>query len=350
MGCYYSGYPVWKLPHPGSLPIRAHSLRTTIIYGMLKFLPDYARPPSRTLFLWQDQAFDRWVARHLERCEYVHALPGQCLATFQSARKQGIRTVLNHASGPVAHWVAVMRPEYARVGLDVAKVSPYDEAYFRREAQEYSLADFHCAASTVVRDQLVERGIPKRKIWIVGYGADTEIFHPRHASASGNFRIIFCGAVGLRKGIRTLLAALEKAGRQVWEMHFYGTMLPEAKTEIAAYTGSMKLQFHGTVHQHKLAEAFREGTVLVLPSLEEGFGLVIPQALNCALPCIVSDRVGGKDLIKHHENGSIFPSGDAGALLAELRHWERETRRPSGLYQWKQPARDMLTLCERHLS
>ena len=350
LGCYYSGYPTWKLPYSGTVPVCAHSLRTNIVYGMLKFLPDRLRPSSRSLFLWQDHAFDRWVARRLERCDYVHALPGQCLATFQSARKQGIRTVLNHATGPVVHWVKIMRPEYARVGLDMETVSPFDAAYFLREAEEYALADFHCAASTVVRDQLVERGIPAHRIWVVGYGADTNIFHPGNTPASVSFRIIFCGAVGLRKGIRTLLTALEEAGRQDWEMHFYGPKLPESKMDIAAYNGSTKLEFHGAVRQQKLAEAFRQGSVLVLPSLEEGFGLVIPQALNCGLPCIVSDRVGGKDLIKHHENGSIFPSGDSATLLAELRHWERETRRPSGLHEWKRPACDMLTMSEKHLS
>ena len=317
---------------------------------MLKFLPDRARPSSRSLFLWQDLAFDRWVARHLEHCDYVHGMPGQCLATFRSARKLGIRTVLNHATGPVANWVEIMRPEYARVGLDVAKISPYDEAYFSREAEEYALADFHCAASTVVRDQLVERGISARRIWIVGYGADSAVFHPGRGSAPRNFWIIFCGAIGLRKGIRTLLSALEEAERQDWEMHFYGALLPEARTDIATYRGATKLQFLGTVHQRKLAQAFRQGSVLVLPSLEEGFGLVIPQALNCGLPCIVSDRVGGKDLIKHHENGSIFPSGEPSALLAELRHWERETRRPSDMHEWKRRARDMLTISEKHLS
>ena len=89
---------------------------------------------------------------------------------------------------------------------------------------------------------------------------------------------------------------------------------PEARQDLAAYKGRTPLTAHGSVSQGELAEGFRQGSVLVLPSLEEGFGLVVPQALNCGLPCIVSDRVGGKDLIRHRENGSIFPCGDAAAL------------------------------------
>ena len=82
--------------------------------------------------------------------------------------------------------------------------------------------------------------------------------------------------------------------------------------------------------------------MLVLPSLEEGFGLVIPQALNCGAPCIVSDRVGGKDLIRHHENGSIFPSGDKAALAEELIWWHTHWHPVTELHNWEPPAAAIL--------
>src|SRR3954467_6585831 len=98
------------------------------------------------------------------------------------------------------------------------------------------------------------------------------------------------------------------------------------------------MHFHGPVSQDTLATAFRSGSVLVLPSLEEGFGLVVPQALSCGLPAVVSDRVGGKDLIQHRQNGSIFPCGDAAALAAELSWWARHPRRVREVYGWDAPA------------
>ena len=259
---------------------------------------------------------------------------GRRCAGLSGRGKLGVRTVLNHATGPVHEWVRIMEPEYRRAGLRLAEVCPYDDAYFAREDREYALADFHCAASTVVRDQLLGLGIPPERIWLSGYGADADIFHPRGRAAPGPFRIVFAGQVGLRKGIRDLLRALELLHRPDWEMHFYGGVAPEAQADMAAYKGKTPLTFHGAVGQRELAEGFRQGSVLVLPSLEEGFGLVIPQALNCGLPCIVSDRVGGKDLIRHRENGSIFPCGDSNALAEELAWWWKQIgtrwRRPTG--------------------
>jgi glycosyltransferase involved in cell wall biosynthesis len=339
LGCYYSGYPAWKLGAPEGLAVRTHSLRTTMVYGALKVLPEWLRPSPRRLFLWQDHGFDGWVGRRLEVCDFLHAMPGQALRGFERARKLGVRTVLNHATGPAREWVRIMEPEYRRAGLRLTDVCAYDEGYFAREGREYALADFHCAASTVVREQLMGLGIPEERIWVAGYGADPEIFHARERVTPGRFRIVFAGQIGLRKGIRMLLDTLERMERPDWEMHFYGAVAPEARGDLAAYHGRTPLTLHGAVSQGELAEGFRQGSVLVLPSLEEGFGLVIPQGLNCGLPCIVSDRVGGKDLVRHRENGSIFPCGDMEGLAGELGWWEGHWQPVRETHGWEEPAR-----------
>jgi len=407
LGCYYSGYPAWKLGEDArALAVRAHSLRTNIVYGLLKYAPEKLRPSSRRLFLWQDAGFDRWTGAHLEPCDFIHGLPGQCLHTFRAARRLGIRTVLNHATGPVREWVRLMEPEYARVGLKLADVCPYDADYFAREDEEYALTDFHCAASTIVREQLAALGIPRERIWLVPYGADARIFHPgstrvprvgagvppartsadvdaeeivdpsssdsarkfvaagrpdQHegracspelsstpapAPAAAGLRIVFAGQTGLRKGLRTLLDALTLAARADWRVDFYGAVLGEAQADLAAYRGAPPLHFHGPVAQPALAQAFRAGSVLVLPSLEEGFGLVVPQALSCGLPAIVSDRVGGQDFVRHRETGSIFPVGDAAALAAELAWWAAQPRRITANFGWNAPAQTLITLSE----
>jgi glycosyltransferase involved in cell wall biosynthesis len=212
-----------------------------------------------------------------------------------------------------------MEPEYQRAGLRLTEHSPYDAAYFIREDEEYALTDFHCVASTVVRDQLIARGISQKQIWVVRYGADQLTFNPGPDSKPPeNFRILFAGQVCLRKGIKTLLDALTVAAQPEWHVEFYGARLGEADRDIAAYRGPSPLHFHGPVSQGNLADAMRSSSVLVLPSLEEGFGLVVPQALNCGIPCIVSDRVGGKDLIQHRMNGSIIPAQQPEALAGGI--------------------------------
>jgi glycosyltransferase involved in cell wall biosynthesis len=94
----------------------------------------------------------------------------------------------------------------------------------------------------------------------------------------------------------------------------------------------------------------RNSSVLVLPSLEEGFGLVVPQALNCGCPSLVSDRVGAKDLIRHHANGSIFPVKDAATLAAELEWWAANPLRVQENFTWTSGARALIAASEAALS
>jgi len=342
LGSYYSGYPAWKLRNAGGMNVRTHSLRTNVVYGLLKYAPPRLRPSGRALFLWQDRGFDRWVGGHLETCDFIHGMPGQCRDIFRAAKRLGVRTVLNHATGPVRDWVRIMEPEYARVGLRLTDVCPYDDDYFAREDEEYALAEWHCAASTVVQEQLVARGIARERIMVVPYGAELEIFHAGNSDASSDFRVLFAGQVGLRKGLRTLLDALESGGRPEWRVDFYGAVADEAQRDLAGYRGAAPLHFHGAVSQQALAEAMRAASVLVLPSIEEGFGLVVPQALNCGLPAIVSDCVGGKDLVRHRENGSIFPASNPAALAGELTWWSANPSRVRELHAWEQPARALI--------
>jgi glycosyltransferase involved in cell wall biosynthesis len=349
LGAYYSGYPAWKLSGKDRLNVRTHSLRTTIVYGLLK-LPERFRPASKSLFRWQDHGFDRWTGAHLDRADFVHAMPGQALHTFRAAKRLGIQTVLNHATGPVRAWVKIMEPEYERVGVRLTDVCPYDEAYFAREDEEYALADWHCAASSVVRQQLIDLGIDARRIWQVPYGADARMFHLNGRSTPKEFRIVFAGQLGVRKGLLTMLQALTLAARPGWRLDFYGFVAGESRHDLEAYRGATPLHFHGPVSQSALADAFRAGSVLLLPSIEEGFGLVVPQALNCGMPAIVSDRVGGKDLIRHRENGSIFPAGDAAALAAELAWWADHPRPVTDNFGWSEPAEKLIEISRIALS
>jgi glycosyltransferase involved in cell wall biosynthesis len=340
---FYSGYPSWKLAKPLPSKLYVHSLRTCVVYGLLR-LPERFRPKSRALFRWQDRTFDQWVSQQLTPHDFVQAMPGQCLYTFKSAKDKGAKTVLNHATGPSENWIIVMEREYQRVGMNLRKETVFNEEYLRQEAEEYALADLHCVASSVVRQQLVGIGIPPEKIWVVPYGASQELFFRARSKAFGRFRILFAGQLSLRKDVRTLLRALEILREASWEMNFYGQVTSEVEKDLADYQGATPLRFHGAVPQAELAAAMREASVLALPSLEEGFGLVVPQALSTGTPCIVSDRVGAQDLLTHRENGSIFPAGDPAALAEEIAYWSKKSLVVEGDYSWMAPACKLLAL------
>ncbi len=324
LGAYHSGYPGWRLHPPARFPLKAHSARTLVTYATLR-LPMKLRPAPHRLFRWQDRGFDRATARTLARSDgdSIHAMPGQALETFRRARELGLTTVLNHATGPVRLQLALLESEYRRAGLNPADHHGFDADYFRREDEEYALADFHCVASTVVRSQLIATGVSANRIWVVPYSANERVFSP---PAAGNGReplsIVFAGQLTQRKGLRVLFAAVKKlrATRPV-TLDLYGPERADIRPDLDPIRHEPWLRIRPPVSQAELARIFQRATVLVLPSWEEGFGLVVTQALHCGLPCIVSDRVGAADLITQRSNGSVFPAGDVDALATELAWW-----------------------------
>lgn len=74
-------------------------------------------------------------------------------------------------------------------------------------------------------------------------------------------------------------------------------------------------------NQTQMPKVYSSGDLLVLPSFGEGetWGLAVNEAMNLALPCIVSTHVGcGPDLVRHGETGWVFEAGDVDALAAVL--------------------------------
>ncbi|MDB4265239.1 glycosyltransferase family 4 protein [bacterium] len=348
LGCYYSGYPEWKLRSNEKMPLRSHSARTLLTYFLHGKVAERFRPSNMTLFRWQDEGFDRWVAKVLEPADFHHGIPGQCLHSFRRARELGIRTVLNHATGPAAQVAKILQPEYNRIGKTVAADGGFAPAYLNQIAEESSLSDFHCCASTVVRDQLVALGVPGERIWVVPYGADPQIWRPensvRERKSEEPFRILFAGQVSLRKGLRFVLDALQASRERSWQLDVYGPLLDETRADREAYRGKIPVYYHGAVNQRTLAEAMRHSDLLVLPSLEEGFGLVVVQALSCGLPCAVSSMVGAKDLIKEGVNGTVFPVQNAQAISKVFDEWSKNSKRVCGSWDWKKPAMQLVDI------
>ena len=68
-----------------------------------------------------------------------------------------------------------------------------------------------------------------------------------------------------------------------------------------------------TLPHSQVLDVMMESDVLVLPSLGEGFGLVVTEALACGLPVIVTPNVGASDLVRDGQEGFVVPVCSADA-------------------------------------
>jgi glycosyltransferase involved in cell wall biosynthesis len=76
--------------------------------------------------------------------------------------------------------------------------------------------------------------------------------------------------------------------------------------------------YKGVQPRAALASIYSQGSVLVLPSIEEGLGLVQAQAMACGLPVIATTNTGAENLFSDGVEGFIVPIRDPLAIRAKV--------------------------------
>jgi len=86
----------------------------------------------------------------------------------------------------------------------------------------------------------------------------------------------------------------------------------------------LPLEWSGYVDFAGHVRRYQTSDLMLFPSVEDGFALVVAEALACGLPVITTPNTGASDLIRPGENGEIVPICDPKALAeAALKWWER---------------------------
>jgi glycosyltransferase involved in cell wall biosynthesis len=139
------------------------------------------------------------------------------------------------------------------------------------------------------------------------------------------------------------------------QLHVYGQPQLSARLRASAAEG---LVFHGSVPKPVLFDAYRSADVLVFPTLSDGFGMVVAEAMAHGLPVITTHQAGAADLVSP-DNGLVVPAADAQALAHALR-WCLDNRdrlhamrlhalETARCRQWPDFRRDLIAALEKGL-
>ncbi len=289
------------------------------------------------LTLAADLQFDRYNARHLPEAHLVQGVVGQCAETLEAARARGTRTVLDVVNMHVDHLQAVVETECARFGIP----SFIHPAMKRRILREYALADAIRVMSDRARQTFLERGFPPNKVFTATPPFDLGDF-PQATFSHPRFRVSFVGLLEPWKGFHYLMDAFSRWEAKDAELVLWGG--PGARSisrflhERMARDARIRLE---PVEIRKLGYGPVYGSthVLVHPSLSDGFGLVVGEAMACGVPVIVAEGAGAADLVEDGRNGYVVPARDADAIRDRLEHL---IRNPSLVARLGQAARETM--------
>jgi len=138
----------------------------------------------------------------------------------------------------------------------------------------------------------------------------------------GRITFSIIGSIEPRKGQDVLTAALQRLSpdtlRKI-EINIAGrshdpAFCQQLQDNIKALDHICDIRLLGEISHPQCLDLIRRSDVIVCPSRDDPFPVVIVEALCLGKPCIVSTHVGFAELITHGENGFVFPSGDCRVL------------------------------------
>ena len=281
-------------------------------------------PLLRRLRDWQtyfsNVDFDRYVAERLEPSDIFQGVTGGCAESLLVARALGCKTVVDSVTTHIDDFGAHQDRECAKFGVRPS-LHPRLRQLMR---DEYSRADLIRVMSTHAQNTFLERGFAEDQIAVVPPPVDLDEF-PRAEFTESKFRVSFVGLIEPWKGFHYLVEAFDSLKLRDSELVLWGGSGSRPVTkylnEHMRRNSSIKVRAV-EVRSFGYGEVYGKSSVLVHPSMADGFGYVVAEAMASGIPVIVTRNTGAAELVHDGKNGYVIPAGARDAIADRLRHLE----------------------------
>lgn len=272
---------------------------------------------------------DRIVARRIEKMagqiDIIHTWPLGALETLKTAARLGIPTVMERPNANTRFAMEVVQQECDRLGvvLPPDHEHAYNAEKLLKEEEEYRLAYRLLCPTEFVVQTFLDKGFAKEKLARHLYGFDEKMYHPENGrrEAKRGLTMLFVGVCAVRKGVHYALEAwLRSPASQDGEFLIAGEFLPAYAEKLAPMLSHPSVRVLG--HRNDVPDLMRKSDIFVLSSIEEGFGLVITEAMGSGCVPLASDAC--TELCRHMETGLMHRVGDVEALTEHITMLHRD--------------------------
>jgi glycosyltransferase involved in cell wall biosynthesis len=301
----------WQIPDVKVKTLLANGILMRITNSLPLFL-------QSNLTRFSHESFGRRLSRSIPKDTDVFiGLSSYSLEAIKYLKPSGIITIVDHGSLHLECENELMQAELKKLGLK-SRDRTAPKWIVDRENCEFKLADWVMVLSEKAKHTLILKGVPAEKVFVNSCGVDISKFKPLKNTQKNIFKVIFCGSITPRKGLHYLMQAFSELNLNNSELLIIGNISDREYFEKIKIYISEKVKFLGTYPQSDLPKVYADGAIFVLPSIADGFGMVVTQALACGLPVIVTDNVGAKDIVIEGVNGYVVPTADIGSLKEKI--------------------------------
>lgn len=309
-----TSYPKFKVAQYGVYKRKVKSLLMNEVLERLwnKRPKIFKNLPSYGLFF--NKFYDKRASHHIPSdCDIFIAWADSALYSFERLNQKKTIKILECGTSHILNQKKVLSELYDHHGWPAPQFNP---EHVKRVLCEYELADFISIPSTYVKNSMLQYGIPEEKLIITPYGVNNQLFSMQTKN-DATFRIIFCGNATLRKGLQYLLQAFHELQLPNSELWIIGAMYPEMDPYMKKYKAD-NIIYKGKFPEFTLPQLYSQGSIFCLPSVDDGFGMVVTQAMGCGLPVITSENTGASDLIEEGKQGYVLRTKNVELLKEKI--------------------------------
>jgi glycosyltransferase involved in cell wall biosynthesis len=224
------------------------------------------------------------------------------------------------------------------------------------QRSNYIMCDSDSTQRIVLRHYGV-RGIPCESIPV---GVDKNRFFPLGLERIPNC-LFFLGRLESRKGIDFLIKTIPIIKERLRDIQLFiggdGLLKPHLDNFIKTNNLENNVHLLGTIADSALNEWYNKVSVVIIPSVFEGFGLTAIEAMACGTPVIATDVDALRDVIEDGENGLLVPYNDIEALSTKILYLLKNQaeqlkfsingrKKVQTVYNWDNIALDVLRVYE----
>ncbi len=317
-GLAAAGADVVVFPASVARPVRPEvRVEPTLAKGNLR-LP-YRVVGTLRACAWHDHIVARRIEKLAGQIDIIHTWPLGALETLKTAARLGIPTVLERPNAHTRFAMEIVQEECDRLGVTLP---PDHEHAFNaekldKEEAEYNLATRLLCPSDFVVKTFLDRGFKKEQLVRHIYGYDETVYCPdlKPRDPQRGLTMLFVGVCAVRKGVHYALEAwLKSPSSKDGKFLIAGEFLPAYQEKLASMLAHPSVQVLG--HRNDVAELMRKSDIIILPSIEEGFGLVIAEGMGSGCVPLASEAC--TEICNHMQTGLMHRVGDVEALTQHI--------------------------------